>query len=260
MVNMILYIFFIFATVFSGYFFRFLTLSGAVTAAVVGGSVALGFGWKGLVLLGLFFSTSSLWSRFKQNVKSQIEQKNAKGSRRDWQQVLANGGVAALTSLLFFYYGHPIWLLAFSISIASANSDTWASEIGTLSKHPPLFIRTFKRSETGTSGAISLLGSFAALWGALLIAVFSTFLFNLDLQYFTFIFLFGFLGNVLDTIIGAFLQATYLCPICFAETEKTTHCAQPTTLKRGIFIMNNEAVNFLSGLLASIVGTLWFLK
>jgi uncharacterized protein (TIGR00297 family) len=260
MVNIILYIVVILATVFSGYYLRYLTFSGSVTAAAVGISVALGFGWKGLVLLGLFFSTSSLWSKFKDDFKSQIEQKNAKGSRRDWQQVLANGGIAVVSSLLFYYYEHPIWILAFSVSIASANSDTWASEIGTLSKHPPLFIRTFKRSEKGTSGAVSLLGSFAALLGSLLIAVFATFLFKLDLYYLSYIFLFGFLGNVFDTIMGAFLQASYLCPICQTEMEKTIHCNKRTKLKRGIPCMNNEVVNFLSGLLATIVGSLCFLK
>ncbi len=61
-----------------------------------------------------------------------------------------------------------IWLMGFIVCIASANSDTWASEIGSLSKKNPIYIRTFKRIERGTSGAISLLGSIAALSGSLL--------------------------------------------------------------------------------------------
>lgn len=242
-----------------GYQSRLLTKSGTFAATVVGISIALGFGWEGLIVLGLFFSTSSIWSKFKHEFKRRIEQKHAKGSRRDWQQVLANGGIAAVSSLLYFYDPHSIWQLAFLISIASANSDTWASEVGTLSKRRPFFIRTFKRAEKGTSGAVSPLGSFAGFMGAFIIAIVATLLFNLNGYYLSFILFYGFLGNLIDTILGAFLQASYLCPNCSIETEKRIHCGKPSILVRGISFINNDAVNFLSGLLATIAGCFYYL-
>jgi uncharacterized protein (TIGR00297 family) len=243
-----------------GYQSRLLTKSGAIAAVVVGLFTALGFGWKGFIVLGLFFSSSSYWSKYKHEKKQKAEQKLAKTSCRDWQQVAANGGIAALCGLLYFFHHHVVWELVFFISIASANSDTWASEIGTLSKARPFFIRTFKRTEKGTSGAVSALGTFAGLGGAFLIAIVSSLLFALNWNYFYFIFFYGFFGNIIDTILGAFVQASYSCPDCSAETEKTLHCGKPTKLKRGISFINNDAVNFLSGLIASIIGGLHFLR
>ena len=61
-----------------------------------------------------------------------------KGSQRDWQQVMANGGLAAMASALYYYTGAPIWLLGACICIAAANSDTWASEVGSMSKRKPI--------------------------------------------------------------------------------------------------------------------------
>lgn len=252
MFNLIIYMIVIAAAAFMGYKDQLLTKSGAIAAFVVGTSVAAGFGWKGLLILGIFFSTSSFWSKFKREIKSRLELKQAKGSQRDWQQVAANGGIAALSSIAYFFYDHPIWFLAFAISIASANSDTWASEIGTLSRQKPFFIRNFKRIDKGTSGAVSLLGSFAGLAGSLLIAIVSFLLFDLSENQFTFIFVFGFLGNIIDTILGAFFQATFFCSICQSETEKQVHCNKPAKLIRGLPFMNNDVVNFLSGLLAVI--------
>lgn len=56
-------------------------------------------------------------------------------------------------------------MLGFMVCLASSNSDTWASEIGSLSRKKPIYIRTFKRIERGTSGAISGLGTVAAFAG-----------------------------------------------------------------------------------------------
>ncbi|WP_318508411.1 DUF92 domain-containing protein [Bacillus sp. T3] len=246
-------------SVIYGYFKRYLTFSGAVAAFFVGGAVVLAFGFRGLIVLGVFFATSSQWSKYKQVYKQQVEQKLEKGSRRDWQQVVANGGVAAVAAIFFYFDQQEFWIYMFCISIASANSDTWASEIGTLSKRPPLFIRTLKIVEKGTSGAVSWLGTSAALAGSLLIALVSMLLFHLSTNEFLFVFILGFLGNVFDTLFGAFLQVTYVCQHCGAETEKKLHCAQPTVKVRGLKMMNNEAVNFISGFLASCAG-IWLLK
>ena len=37
-------------------------------------------------------------------------------------------------------------------------------------------------------------------------------------------FLFGFIGNLIDTLLGAFVQAGYQCSNCGLKTEKTIHC------------------------------------
>ena len=117
--------------------------------------------------MGLFFCSSSLWSKMKSSNKRKAEELLVKGSQRDWQQVMANGGLAAMASALYYYTGAPIWLLGACICIAAANSDTWASEVGSMSKGKPISIKTFRRVDRGTSGAVSLLGTCAAVMGSL---------------------------------------------------------------------------------------------
>ncbi len=250
----IILILFIIVTSVIGYFTKLLTWSGSLAACVIGLAVALGFGVKGLLLLGFFFASSSFWSKFKRKKKLKIEERHEKGSQRDWQQVAANGGAAALFSLLYYIFSLPVFLIGFAIAIAAANSDTWASEVGSLSKRPPIFIRTLKRIDTGTSGAISLLGTIAAIFGSLTIALLSYFFFQISFSSVLIIFAFGFLGNIIDTIFGAFFQVVYQCETCHAEVESLRHCGTKTTIKKGHPIFNNDFVNFFSGLLSAILG------
>ncbi|MBY0122389.1 DUF92 domain-containing protein [Bacillus sp. S/N-304-OC-R1] len=250
---------FIAATALCGYLLRLLTMSGSLAALTVGILIGLGFGVKGLLLLGFFFASSSFWSKYKRRNKAKIEERHEKGSQRDWIQVAANGGTAAICSLLHLASPNELWLYGFAISIAAANSDTWASEIGSLSKRAPIFIRSFKSVEAGTSGAISVLGTVAALCGSLTISLLGYYLFHISFSRMLVIFLFGFIGNVIDTLFGAFIQVVYQCKKCGAEVEVRSHCGTKTANKRGLLVMNNDAVNFISGFMAALIGLL-FLK
>jgi uncharacterized protein (TIGR00297 family) len=241
---------------FSGYLSRSLSRSGAFAAVLVGLAVFWGFGLKGLFLLGVFFATSTFWSKYKSSAKKDMEERLAKGSTRDYRQVAANGGAAALISIIYYSQPDITWLIGFTVCLASSNSDTWASEIGSLSKRNPVYIRTFKRIDKGTSGAISLLGSIAALLGSVLIATVSTWVFNLEVIHFWIIFLFGFIGNILDTIFGAYYQQTYVCSQCGIETEKKMHCHYPAKRLKGFPLVDNDMVNFLSGLIAAFLAML----
>jgi uncharacterized protein (TIGR00297 family) len=237
----------------AGYVLKSLTVTGAIAAIITGLAVYLGFGIRGLILLGVFFTSSSLWSKYKSSAKRVIEEKLAKGATRDWRQVFANGGAAAFFSVVYYYHEDIIYLIGFVVCLASANSDTWASEIGSLSRKQPVYIRTFKRVEKGTSGAVSLLGSTAALAGSLLIAIFSYWLFQLNFVLVLLIFLCGYLGNVIDTLVGAFYQQVYICKECGLETEKKEHCYKQTTRIKGSPIVDNDMVNFLSGVVAAVI-------
>lgn len=259
MADLIVYTIIISFTVIIGFFVHSLSKSGSLAAAGVGVSVALALEWKGLLVLGVFFVSSSFWSKYKRASKALFEEKHEKGSRRDWQQVMANGGIAALSCLVFYITDNHLWVLAFGISIAASNSDTWASEIGALSKKHPLFIGNFKRVEKGTSGAISFIGTMASVGGALLIALLCHYLFNLSINEALLIFCAGFLGNVVDTLVGAYLQAVYRCKKCQSLTEKKIHCRRPTQLFRGVAMINNDVVNVFSNFISVLIGSLMFL-
>ena len=231
-----------------------LNKSGALAAFLLGISIAIGFGWEGLVLIGSFFFSSSLLSSYKKRSKQTVEKKLANGSRRNWAQVVANGGPAGIFSILYFIFdGSSIWLIAFVASIAAATSDTWSSELGVLSKKAPIHLIGLKRCERGTSGAISLLGSVAGMAGSIFIVILASTLFSFSFLTFFLLSVCGFLGSIVDTLLGAFVQVEYSCPVCSVRTERKLHCNQSTVKRKGINWVNNEFVNLSSVVLSSML-------
>ncbi|WLR49790.1 DUF92 domain-containing protein [Bacillus tianshenii] len=245
---------FIFIVSILGWRLRLLTGSGAIAASIIGGSIYMSYSYTGLFLLGAFFGSSSFWSVYKRELKKKSQDKNAKSERRDWTQVFANGGAAALAAVLGAYFEGEIFFVAFTTALAAANADTWASEIGVLSKRKPFHLLRMKKVESGTSGAVSLLGFAASFAGAFFIAITAAFLYpSLSLTIIFIVCLLGFSGSVVDTILGASIQVYYVCEVCGAETEKKVHCAEPTSRKGGFRFMNNEMVNFFSSFIVALL-------
>ncbi|CAM3805912.1 DUF92 domain-containing protein [Mesobacillus zeae] len=241
----------------AAYYLSFLTLSGAVAGLATGGMVALGFGFPGLVLMGAFFISSSVLSKLKVNKKRRHFEKNLheKGSTRDWKQVAANGGIAAAAAGVgAFVTGDDIWAIIYMISLASATADTWASELGPLSKGDPVSIRGFAKVPPGTSGAVSFAGTLASFAGSMMIALLSSFLFHPGMAPVILVTLAGFSGSLIDTWLGAYIQALYRCGACGIHTEKRKHCKSSTRLVRGFSWLDNDAVNFFSGFGAVLFG------
>jgi uncharacterized protein (TIGR00297 family) len=230
-----------------------LTRSGALAAFLTGGLV---FGMGGLpwaALLLAFFITSSGLSRLFGRRKQAVEANYAKGSQRDGGQVLANGGVGAALALLHGLFPEQGWLwIAFTGTMAAVNADTWATELGVFNPGAPRLITTWKSVEKGASGGVSALGSLAALGGAALIGL-SAAAFSPSEQAPALILaasLAGLLGSLVDSLLGAAVQAIYWCPACQKETERHPQhaCGSPTTLLRGVKWVNNEVVNFACAL------------
>jgi uncharacterized protein (TIGR00297 family) len=241
--------------------FRFLSKSGAVAAIIVGSIV---FGIGGLphtVILLAFFFSSSILSVIIKKQKQLVNEKYAKGSQRDAGQVLANGGVAAACVIFgAFYPDQPIFWWMFCAAFAAANADTWATEIGVLSKNSPRLITNFKQVEMGTSGGITLLGSLSAIAGASFIAGFAV-IARMGSIAFWLIVLTGFYGSLVDSLLGATLQGIYYCESCQKETEKHPlhSCGTQTKLISGYNWLNNDWVNTFCTLSAAILTGFLFL-
>lgn len=238
-----------------------LSASGALAAALTGGLI---FGIGGLpwaALLMVFFISSSVLSRLFGTRKSAVAEKFSKGHRRDWAQVLANGGLGALLAVLFFFYPSAEWVsAAFVGAMAAVNADTWATELGVLSGKAPRLVTTGKQVERGTSGGVSLLGTLAALAGAALIAV-TAVLFQFGISswgLFAAASLGGLAGSYFDSLLGATVQAIYRCPACDKETERhpVHSCGIETVQVRGWGWMNNDLVNLACSLVGSLVTVL----
>lgn len=247
------------AFVAAAYKVRMLTLSGSVSSWALGVVVYSAFGFKGLSLLLLFFLSSSLLSKWGKGRKKLLRTIVKESHGRNAGQVFANGGAAFVAGAGYLLFPHPFWLLLLIGSLAEAAADTWASEVGVLSKGEPYHLLRRKRVARGISGAVSPLGLAAAAAGSLLIsAVGSLFFFKDDQVFLIFFiaFIAGFLGNVLDTIIGGTVQVSYRCKVCGTEVEEAFHCGEQCELVKGWPVVTNNIVNFASSAFAGLVAGL----
>lgn len=237
------------------YRFKALSLSGAIAAAVLGTIV---FGLGGIshtIVLLVFFTSSTMLSKLIHQRKIQVNEKYAKGSRRDAWQVWANGGVAGVIVLAgVFFPGQEILWWLFCAALAAANADTWATELGVFSPVPPRLITNWRVVEMGTSGGISLTGTASALAGSVVIALAAA-IFKPDPVYVSLVAVAGLAGSLVDSWAGASIQAIYYCDSCRKETEKyPLHgCGTATRRLRGLAWVNNDVVNTACTLSASLV-------
>ncbi len=244
------------------YWRRSVTAGGALTGAFLGFLIFLaggGFYWS--VLMAFFFS-SSLLGRIRNERKRDAESLTEKGGRRDTVQVLANGGLATAMALAHGLSGLPVFMLGFAIALAAANADTWASEIGVLSRKTPVSILTWRAVPRGTSGGVSLLGVTASAAGSLFIALWFVAGYWLregwnpvELAALTAaITAGGFLGSLVDSLLGATVQAQYWDNLRDKVTERAADArGRPNRRTRGWVPLTNDAVNALSGIISTVV-------
>lgn len=219
---------------------RALSLDGAIAAFAIGTIVFGSSGWSGAAILLAFFVPSVLLTRVGRQRKMRIAGAQEGKARNAWQ-VLANGAVATLCALAAVRFGAPFHI-AFAGAFAAASADTWGTEIGTLARGRPVSILTFRPIETGLSGGITLQGSAATIAGALCVAAVASLVRFAPLLA---VAIGGVAGALLDSLLGASLQALRWCPRCERECETSPHrCGNPTTMRRGISWFQNDAVNF----------------
>lgn len=263
-----------------------LSSSGALAAVAVG-TVLFGAGapaWFGTLLV--FFFTSAALSRGKRQLRQSAVSGYEKGSRRDAGQVLANGGPGAVLCLVWAVWPSPVWWYAFIGVMASVTADTWATEIGALSRREPVTLIGWRRVPRGTSGAVSLTGTLAAAGGALVIGLSAAGLAALERVLTEMPGVAGLLpglfanwaqvaggwwlvplalagglaGAFADSLLGATVQRMNRCQACGRLVEQASHCGRPAKRARGIPWMNNDAVNAISsaaGGLAALAAGLW---
>ncbi len=216
---------------------KWLTADGLAAALVVGGSVAAGFEWSGLLLLFAFFLSGSLLTQWS----------GGPGGRRTARQVLANGGVAAAAALAG---GWP----AFAGALAAATADTWATEIGAFSPVAPRLVTTGAPVPVGTSGGITVLGTAGGVAGGLLIATLAT---TLRPAPWAVVAVAGMAGMAADSLCGAALQGSFECASCGERHERAdTLCHEPVKLIRGWRWLDNDGVNVVATLVGAGVATL----
>jgi len=150
---------------------------------------------------------------------------------RGADNVLSNGFVAFMSAV----FGYPYFYLG---SISAALSDTMASEIGKLSKEPPVLITNPQQIvEAGSNGGVTKTGTVASIAGGLIIGALSlifytSFVSNPVPPHILFF------GVVAGGVFGSVVDS--LCGVLF-ENRK---------------LMTNGSVNFTATLAGGIITTL----
>jgi uncharacterized protein (TIGR00297 family) len=234
-----------------------LSASGAGAAVGAGTIIYVGGGAVWFAALFTFFVTSTLLGRVGAARKAAIKREFEKGDRRDALQVLANGGVAAAAALGMGLWPDARWLYAFAGALACANGDTWATELGTLSRGEPWSLTARARVPRGTSGAVSPLGLAATFGGALavaLVAAGAPAAAGGRARVVAVVVIAGVVGALVDSLLGATIQESFHCAQCNRDCESVTHtCGSSCARVRGLAGFGNDAVNFVATLAGALV-------
>lgn len=262
---------------------RAVSISGALAGFAVGFIVLVTGGFPIWGTLMVFFISSSLLGRVGAERKRALAAMHEKGGERDAVQVFANGGIPMIASVLsalgragaFTRFvgdsGSGVFALAAVAGFAAANADTWASELGSLSTRAPRSILTGRPVEPGVSGGVTVVGTGASVAGALVVAAWYSGFSGVcaatvshsstdgavwsSLAVLIAVTVCGTLGSVLDSVIGASLQAVYRTDDG-EVTEQAYRDGRPNSLVRGVRGITNDVVNLTATFGAAIVGGL----
>jgi uncharacterized protein (TIGR00297 family) len=237
-------------------------------AAILVGTAAAAAGWWWAALLIAYFVSSSLLTRLGHARKAvRTAAAVAATPARNARQVLANGGVFAAAASGFALTGDARWAIGAAGALAAAAADTWATEVGTLVGGTPRSVLTGEPVAVGMSGGITLAGSLASGVAALLVGVAAAPLIadagpiaaaatppaadaGVMIVALT---LAGIAGSLVDSFLGAAVQATRWCESCRAFTERPMHdCGTATVHERGLRWMTNDTVNLVAGLTGAL--------
>lgn len=246
---------------------------GAIGAMLVGFILTMA-NMSFFTTLLTFFVTSSKLTKWKGEIKKQIDPEYKEGGQRNWVQVLCNGGVPTELALLYMIEAGPgeipvdfgkqysaSWMcLSLLGALACSTGDTWASEVGpVLSKSTPRLITTWRDVPTGTNGGVTAVGLVASLLGGAAVG---------GAYYFTQVLLVkelhlavsqwpiilygaiaGLLGSLLDSFLGATMQFSG-----YDETIGKVVSYESPNVKRisGKPILDNNGVNLFSSILIAL--------
>jgi len=255
---------------------RVITRDALVPSALVGFMILIG-GPSAIIPFATFLGSSSFVTRVGKERKEELgTAEDIRG--RNWKQVLAVGlvpgtlallaGTAYLTNDTSLY---QLLLTASVVGMAYSNADTWASELGVLSKSKPrLLIKPWVKVDPGVSGGVTLMGEVSSLLGSSIIALIylgaqylTSFIYHVNLVNLWFVvivLLLGYLGEVMDSALGAVLQPKYKCPKCGVMTDRRIHvCGERAIRVMGSYDLENEDVNLLVSVIITMIALITML-
>lgn len=232
-----------------------LTLFATITAVCIVILISFCASYREVVFLAVSYLAlvviDALTEKKSQKIVADVHKKHG---ARTVVQLLANGGAATVAIILYRILKDGAFLYVYVICVIEACADSIASDIGVLSKRPPVSILTFKRVQTGLSGGVSPLGLSASFAGCVFMAMLSLICVGFSIKNFILTAVIPFFGMILDSVIGASLQVKYKCAKCGKYTERAEHCGEKTVYSEGIPFLDNSAVNLMTNIITGIIG------
>ncbi|NJL51478.1 MAG: TIGR00297 family protein [Hydrococcus sp. SU_1_0] len=183
-------------------------LNGAMLGVLVWGTL----GWRGYLIVMLFFVLGSALTfvRIEQKTAEGIaeERSGMRGAGNVWSSALA----ASLCGIATLFFPSPIkdlFVLGYVASFCTKLSDTTASEVGKAYGKTTYLITNLKSVPRGTEGAVSLEGTLA---GALASVILATIAWGIGLiapAGIIWCIIAAFIATTIESLIGATLESRF---------------------------------------------------
>ena len=191
---------------FFGFLSRGVSRSGAIGGVAVAILIYVGLGVGGFVTLFAVFAIAWLTTRIGYSRKRQLGlAENRQG--RNAGQVLANIAAAAVFATLAIFYRE--FVFAAVGALAEAAADTASSEVGEALSRRARMITTWRSVPPGTDGAVSIPGTLAGMTAAMLVTYVAALTHAIPEFGFWLVAGAGYLGTVVDSLLGATLERTH---------------------------------------------------
>jgi len=186
-----------------------MTKSGWLSAGILGTLLWGSLGWRGWISVVIYLFLGSLVTKIGFKYKNKLGIAERRGGRRGPENVLGSASTGLFLALMIKLNLANIILLkvGFAASFAAKLADTFGSEIGKRFGKNTFLITTFKKVRQGTEGAISLEGTIASLFGALLMSFVMLIVGFITIEKgFLIVCFSGFAATIFESFIGATYQ------------------------------------------------------
>ncbi|MEM7594545.1 MAG: TIGR00297 family protein [Cyanobacteria bacterium P01_A01_bin.83] len=219
---------------------KLLTPFGYLNALILGVIVWGTLGWRGYLIVMLFFLLGSVLTFVG------IEQKEAEGIAESRSGVRGAGNVwgsalaATICAIATLFCPAPykyLFVLGYVASFCTKLSDTTASEVGKAYGKTTYLITSLKPVPRGTEGAVSLEGTIAGALASLLLAVIAWIISLISPIGIIWCVIAAFIATTIESLIGA-------------------------TLESRLTWLTNDLVNFINTVIGATVAILlaWFIS
>ncbi|MEO1005068.1 MAG: TIGR00297 family protein [Cyanobacteria bacterium J06638_38] len=189
---------------------KLLTPVGYLNAVILGVLVWGTLGWRGYLIVMLFFLLGSALTFVG------IEQKEAEGIAEERSGMRGAGNVwgsalaATLCAIATIFLASPIkelFVLGYVASFCTKLSDTTASEVGKAYGKTTYLITNLKPVPRGTEGAVSLEGTLAGAFASVVLAVIAWVIGLISAIGIIWCVIAAFIATTIESLIGATLES-----------------------------------------------------